>query len=91
METKIKIHNYMEDVVEDAYDAFAQANKEFCGCEKCRLDVIARTLNRLPAKYVVTSKGAMYTKLDSLGMQSRTDVDKELARAVKAVSKNPKH
>lgn len=85
------LHNYMEDVVKDAVDSLLPEVKNICTCEKCRLDIMALSLNKLSPKYVVTQKGRVYTKLNELALQSRADVIKEVTKAIKVVRNRPQH
>ncbi len=65
--------------------------KDSCGCERCRSDVKALALNNLPPKYVVTDKGYVYTKVNELATQFRTDITVAITNAMKVVSKKPRH
>ncbi len=87
----MKIVNYMEDIVRDTLESLLSERKDICKCQKCKLDMIAWALNRLPPKYVVTDKGRMYTKLKEQEIQFRADVVQELTRAIAHISKDPQH
>ncbi|MDP6685963.1 MAG: late competence development ComFB family protein [Candidatus Omnitrophota bacterium] len=83
--------NYMEEaVLEELNDVLAQL-KDTCKCERCREDMLAYSLNRLPAKYVVTVLGNVYTKLHQLKAQSKADITVQLMEAVKVIKKSPRH
>lgn len=82
--------NYMEDAVDAALDEVLELT-EACGCERCRLDIKALALNHLPPKYVVTDKGYVYTKVNELAAQFRTDITVALTNAAKVVSQKPRH
>lgn len=86
-----QLHNYMEDMVLETYEDLLSQGQKFCGCDKCRMDVLALVLNKLPPKYIVTQKGAAYTKIQSLNMQFKTDVLKEMVKAFSLVAKQPRH
>jgi len=86
-----RLHNYMEDMAQETYEDLLAQGEKFCGCDKCRMDVLAMVLNKLPPKYIVTQKGAAYTKLQSLNMQFKTDVLKEMVKAFAVVAKHPRH
>ena len=45
-----------------------------CTCEHCRNDIIAYALNLLPQKYVVSDKGAVYSKITMVGAQHSSDI-----------------
>jgi len=87
----MEVYNYMEYIVHDALDDVLKSRQDVCKCDKCRLDMQAWTLNRLPAKYVVTEKGRVFTKLQEVEIQFRADVLREVTRAVAQISKNPSH
>lgn len=85
-----KLKNYMEELVTKKTDAILEI-MNICKCEKCRLDIIALALNSLPTKYVVSEKGALYTKLSELEQQFEIDVETAIIKSAVLVSKNPKH
>ncbi|HYE84213.1 MAG TPA: late competence development ComFB family protein [Clostridia bacterium] len=85
-----RLKNYMEElVVKKSDDILKLLN--ICKCEKCRLDIMALALNELPAKYVVTDKGELYTKVRELEQQFEVDVETAIVKAAIFVGKNPKH
>lgn len=87
----MKLYNYMEEVVKDTLEKLLSKKQDICKCQKCKLDMMAHALNRLPPKYVVSDKGIVFTKLQEVEIQFRADVTKELTRAIEHVSKNPQH
>jgi competence protein ComFB len=87
----MEIYNYMEDIVRDSLDSLLAERQDICKCEKCRLDMSAWALNRLPPKYVVSNKGRVFTKLQEVQVQFKADVIRELLAAIANVSKNPQH
>ncbi|MFH1338549.1 MAG: late competence development ComFB family protein [Candidatus Omnitrophota bacterium] len=87
----MKIYNYMEDTVRDTLESLISEREDICKCPKCKLDIMAWALNRLPSKYVVTDKGRMYTKLKEQEIQFRADVVQELTKAISHINKGPQH
>lgn len=87
----MEYRNYMEELVTEILEEILKDKKEFCGCERCKLDTIALTLNHLPAKYCVTDAGRAYTKLKAAELQFRADVIREIVEASKIVKANPRH
>jgi len=87
----MQLHNYMEEIVKDNLEIILSKREDICKCERCRFDIIAWALNRLPSKYVVTDKGRMYTKLKEQEIQFRADVINALAQAITYTAKNPRH
>ena len=87
----MKITNYVEDIVKDALEGLLSDKDDICKCQKCKMDIIALALNRLPPKYVVSDKGRIFTKLQGVEIQFRADVAKELTKAISRISKRPQH
>ncbi len=87
----MKIYNYMEDVVKDELDKSLADITDICKCQKCKFDMMVWALNRLPAKYVLSDKGRLYTKLTEQETQFRADVVRELTKAILHVGRNPRH
>jgi len=81
----------MEDAVEDILNNTLSERKDVCKCNKCKLDMMAWALNRLPSKYVVTSKGRIYTRLEEIGIQFKADIIREVAKAIEHIKKSPRH
>lgn len=89
-QSQLKLKNYMENIVFLLMDELIQ-DRDICKCKHCRLDIAAIALNNLPAKYIVTTEGEVYAKIDLLSRQFRTDVIIQLLDAIEIVSKNPHH
>lgn len=85
------IRNYMEEVVDKLIPSILENYDDICKCSKCIDDIKAIALNNLPAKYISTEKGMVYTKLNELSDQFNTNVIKEIVLAINIVSKNPEH
>lgn len=85
------VKNYMEDIVDIIVPNIVNEHANICNCENCLEDIKAITLNHLKPFYVATEKGRIYTKVNELVVQFRTDVIKEVVLAMDVVSKNPRH
>lgn len=86
----LKLKNTMEDVVRKNIDSILNV-MNICKCEKCKLDIMAISLNDLPAKYVVTETGELYTKVRELEQQFEVNVEMAIIKAAIFVTKNPQH
>lgn len=85
-----QIKNYMEEIVfNQMKDVLADIN--VCTCEKCLLDIAAIALNDLPPKYIVTEKGELYSKINTLGQQFEVDVVSAITKAAVLVKRRPRH
>lgn len=84
------LKNYMEELVFGAVQDLS-AKLSTCTCEKCLLDISAIALNELPTKYVVTEKGELYSKIETLKQQFEVDITTAVTKAIRIVNKNPQH
>ncbi len=84
------IVNVMENFVGERIEAMLEA-EECCKCERCVDDMKAIALNKLPAKYVSTHNGELFSKLDATIRQNAVDINIAVAAAIDAVSKRPSH
>lgn len=88
----MQLVNFMEEAVRRALEELLEdpATQSALLDEKTRLDVVAFALNHLPPKYVVTEKGHLYTRVNELKQQFRTDIVVELTKAIAHVKANPR-
>ncbi len=86
----MELKNLMEVVVSKAIDD-VKKYYDFCDCPQCRLDISAIALNKIPPRYVVSSKGDSYGRAELLAMQKDLDVLSIVLDAIKFVQKKPRH
>ena len=82
--------NMMEGFVNETLDSML-ATEKCCKCERCKDDMKAIALNALPAKYVSTHNGELFSKLDSTIRQNSVDITIAVANAIACVSSRPAH
>lgn len=87
----MKLYNLLEEEVLEQVKDILKNRKDICTCDKCRMDIAAITLNNLKPRYVVTDKGRVYGKLDTLNYQFGVDLTKEITKAIEIVKNSPKH
>lgn len=87
---EIVLKNYMETLVLEKLDDIID-ELACCKCDKCRMDIASYALNRLPAKYVATYEGEVYSKLDTLSVQYEADLVNAIYQAAKVVTEHPLH
>lgn len=85
-----ELKNYMEVIVKHQMKDVLK-DIDMCKCEKCVLDIAAIALNELKPKYIVSEKGELYSKLDTLKKQFDVDVTAVIAKAALIVKRNPRH
>jgi len=81
----------MEDLVKAELERLIAKRDDICKCSRCKLDIIALTLNKFLSKYVVTQKGMAYTRLLDLQLQVKADIVKEITKAIATVKSKPQH
>ncbi len=84
------IHNYIEKMVQNLLPRIMK-EAEMCECKQCKTDVAAISLNNIRPRYVVSEKGELYTKLDTLDAQNEADVIMQMTKACVIVKNNPRH
>lgn len=82
--------NVMEQIVDEKLSQMLES-ETCCKCSRCVEDMKAVALNRLPAKYVSTNSGELFTKLNATVRQSSVDINIAVTAAIDVVSKHPSH
>ncbi len=87
---KVRLNNLTEEAVLEMLEDMLKREEfeDVCKDEDCLLDMATYALNRLPAKYVTTSKGEIFSKTEELEQQHSVDVLSVVTRAIKVVSEN---
>lgn len=85
-----QIKNYMEEIVFSLMKEVLD-DINVCSCEKCILDIAAIALNDLPSRYIVSEKGELYSKINSLKQQFEVDVISAVTKAAVLVKRSPRH
>jgi competence protein ComFB len=80
----------MEDAVFSQMESIL-SDMNICTCEKCKLDIAAIALNNLPPQYVVTERGILFSKLETLQQQYEISITAAIIRAGLLVKKTPWH
>ncbi|MCL2576725.1 MAG: late competence development ComFB family protein [Defluviitaleaceae bacterium] len=88
---ELGMRNYMEDIIRSKMPSVLKNMPDICRCERCEMDRLAFALNNSPPKYVVTSKGKLYAKLNILQGQFEVDVIRAITDAAVRVDKQPRH
>lgn len=86
----MSIINVMEAFVTERIETMLE-NENCCKCNRCLDDMKAIALNKLPAKYVSSHNGELFSKLDASIRQNSVDINIAVAAAIDAVSKRPSH
>ncbi len=85
------VHNLMEELVGSCLKEYMLRHVELQNLEDGEYaDIMAITLNRLPAKYVSTLKGEVFAKTQ-LRAQLESDVYKEMSYAIEKVTSFKRH
>lgn len=85
------IFNVMEQMVDAKLEELLPKSS-CCKCEKCTDDIRALALNRLPAKYVSSEVGELYTRVNSsMEQQNSLDINFAVYSAIEFVTTHPHH
>ena len=80
--------NLMEETVLNKIDQlWKQTN--YCTCDKCRMDVAAYALNRLPPRYVQSMAGKMLHKFDASTTQMDVEITAVVYKGIEIVGDDP--
>lgn len=85
------IKNYVEQVVEEMSSDILKEWTDICKCERCVNDIKCIVLNNLKPLYYDSEIGGIYLKLKSLHLQYKSDVVREMTKAIEIVSQNKNH
>lgn len=79
--------NAMENIVLEKLD-FVLSKCQCCKCDRCKKDIVAKALNKLPPKYMVLAEGQPTPDVDH---QTNAQVVSAMIQAVLAVRAKPRH
>ena len=82
--------NIMEQIVSERLDTLLN-DSDCCKCSECKQDMLAFALNLVKPKYVNSTKGELFGRIDSTKLQNSVDIDIAVAKAIAKVSSSPKH
>ena len=82
--------NVMEALVVERADSYMSRLCK-CRCPRCRVDIIALSLSRLPSKYVVMHRSAMIPMLTLYDTLYKSDISVALTQSCIQVSQFPRH
>ena len=87
---KPKLNNITEKIVLETLEKMLKRDEfsDVCKDEECLIDMATYALNRLPAKYVASSKGEVFSKTEELEQQHSVDVLSVVTQSIKVVSEN---
>lgn len=84
---KTVLINILETIVVNKVDS-AMDRFNCCHCDKCKKDIIALTLNKLPPKYMVFEEKRM---AEMVAKQATADVTAALVQSILKVKSSPRH
>lgn len=79
--------NTMESIVLEKLES-ALARFQCCKCDRCKKDIVAMALNKLPPKYMVLQEGQPTPDIDP---QTNAQVVTAVIQAILAVRAHPRH
>lgn len=82
--------NLMEELVDRLIDEYI-TEVGMCNCEQCHADARAYALNHLPPRYVVSTGGGIFVRVNALTDQSQADIATAVMKGIRVVMQNPRH
>jgi competence protein ComFB len=82
--------NILEDLVIHRMDELIK-EADMCTCDRCRSDVLALVLNKLPSRYVVSNSGSVYAQFQTNDLQTQANITTAILKAIEVVKKTPHH
>lgn len=82
--------NILEDLITYKLDELIKET-DVCDCERCRTDIIAIALNKLPSRYVTSSSGDIMARMQSMDDQMQANITTAILKAIDSVKKTPHH
>ena len=86
-----QLKNYMEELAEEVLTDYLSKKDNVCKCSRCKLDMKAFILNKVPPHYVVSDRGYLHWKLDEMRTQFNVDILSVVIEAVEKVNGNKRH
>ncbi len=85
----MKAYNIMERIVEKFLRGMLSSETKICDCEVCYNKIFVQVLSNIPAKYVTSETGAMYTLMEQIRVEQSSVILKELVQAIKDLEPHP--
>ncbi|KQL52994.1 hypothetical protein AN964_05360 [Heyndrickxia shackletonii] len=83
------LYNVMEEIVRNALHENIELLHLPCKCERCQEDILALSLNKLPAQYVVNQDSRPYIRaMYTADRQGATKILSTVIQAADVVAKN---
>ncbi len=82
--------NILEDLIIYKLDELIEAT-DVCKCDRCRSDIIAIALNKLPSRYVSSSGGDIMARMQAMDDQMQANITTAILKAIEQVKKKPHH
>jgi competence protein ComFB len=83
--------NYNEEIVRHYLELLLNDRSDICGCQQCRLDMLAYACNRVQPRYIVSERGHTHAFLDRHSAQNQADIMGIVSKSVEIVSKRARH
>ncbi len=86
-------NRYMLNIIKEVLDDIITHRKlNICTCEACRTHIINTTLKNIPHdKYNFSESDTVYTRIQGVDLQLKTDVTKEMLKVIEEIRANPLH
>lgn len=86
-----ELSNYNEVLVKRTLEEYLPQSNIPCKCDRCRADIMAFALNRLPPRYFVSLKGKVFTNFEAQKVPDKARILAEVVAGAQIVATSPSH
>ena len=86
-----KQRNIIEEIAKDFLNNALELRYDICTCSRCKSDMLAHVLSRIPAQYATTETGILYTIIEQTRIEKKVEIARAILGAIEAIGKNPHH
>jgi uncharacterized protein YqgV (UPF0045/DUF77 family) len=72
----------MEEIVDQHVRQIIASRTDICHCEQCHSKIVSEVLSSLPAKYITSETGAMYTMIEQIKVEQASVILKNIMQAI---------
>lgn len=85
------VHNLTESLVANRVDALLKRAGNFCRCDKCRMDIILKSIEQLEPQYIYGTEEEIKKSVDEALTKDNMGISSAVMKAFLYVRQNPSH
>jgi uncharacterized protein YqgV (UPF0045/DUF77 family) len=72
----------MEEIVDEHVKQIIACKTDICHCPECQEKIVAEVLSKVPAKYITSETGAMYTMIEQIRVEQASVILRYIMQAI---------